>query len=72
MRILVTDLFLSLADNARSYESAYFTDAVQTGIKKVRIPFIFGKGIGKAQGRSLDHGIRHSARTAQDGPQAQA
>jgi hypothetical protein len=72
MEISATDLLLGLADNAGGYKSAYFTDPVQAGIEKVRIEFILAKGIGKAQGRSLDHSIGDSARTAQNGPQAQA
>ena len=63
---------MRLADNMCGDESAYFTYAIQTGVKKVRIPFIFGKGISKAQGGSFNHGIGDSARTAQDGTQAKA
>jgi hypothetical protein len=69
---LVPDLFLRLADNTCGDEGAYFTYAIQTRVKKLRIPFFFSEGISKAQGGSFNHGIGDSGRTAQDGTQAQA
>ena len=71
MRKLFAYLFLGLADNAGGYEGAYFANAFQTGIEKVRITFLLGEGISEAKGRSLDHGICDNARTRQDGSQAQ-